>query len=447
MSIPDWSYAQGYYDELLQAEGVYIRTDPVKGKGLFTRAAIAQGALALQEEALCCAQNVDEARLLLPVCAKCLVSLETPAEIVARHTGVPVAKAAAAMPQHATFARRPTRVPCEHAGKGCATLFCSETCRDAAWRTHHYAACAGGMTSGERAALAEFMAGEWTVGGIDLSDTHVLALTFMATVATRMRLHGLPAETAYSPTAQLIRSPISKFAFTYLLVAEYEEEMKKEAATDAERAAWAARTPAQRWAHFARYRDSAEEDPIAAHASVGCGDKAAVIAKSWALMVAALRISDKDRAYFTVERWSELLGAVLLNGQERSPNSSYTEYMSHVKKLDQAALKSYHRGLRAQGHNPSGFDTSTRGQGIYTIGACFNHSCAPNVQVSYAAANDETLVVHALRDIEPEEELFISYIDEDAPFPERQQQLYEHYLFTCLCTKCTADAEARVSSE
>jgi hypothetical protein len=58
------------------------------------------------------------------------------------------------------------------------------------------------------------------------------------------------------------------------------------------------------------------------------------------------------------------------------------------------------------------------------------------VQVQYGEGDDEMINVVTLRKIKKDEELFISYIDEKAPIQQRQQHLFEHYLFTCACTKC-----------
>jgi hypothetical protein len=38
------------------------------------------------------------------------------------------------------------------------------------------------------------------------------------------------------------------------------------------------------------------------------------------------------------------------------------------------------------------------------------------------------------------DELCFSYIDEEAPFEERQRQLEKLYLFQCRCEKCTIEA-------
>ena len=73
-----------------------------------------------------------------------------------------------------------------------------------------------------------------------------------------------------------------------------------------------------------------------------------------------------------------------------------------------------------------------------------NHSCVPNVRVEYVdrGPNDAegrmgglSAVVRVLRPIAQGEELVQSYIDEDAPWVERQEALRD-YGFTCTCAKC-----------
>ncbi len=49
--------------------------------------------------------------------------------------------------------------------------------------------------------------------------------------------------------------------------------------------------------------------------------------------------------------------------------------------------------------------------------------------------------MRAARPIDRGEELFISYIDANAPFAERQRRLQFAYGFECQCQKCVAQAD------
>ncbi|KAF3938630.1 hypothetical protein ABW19_dt0203004 [Dactylella cylindrospora] len=72
--------------------------------------------------------------------------------------------------------------------------------------------------------------------------------------------------------------------------------------------------------------------------------------------------------------------------------------------------------------------------GIFPMSARLNHSCAPNVFHRYNPFINR-LTVHALRDIEPGEELLTSYIDICHPTVVRRQ-LLKHWGFRCRCTAC-----------
>ena len=63
-----------------------------------------------------------------------------------------------------------------------------------------------------------------------------------------------------------------------------------------------------------------------------------------------------------------------------------------------------------------------------------NHSCVPNAQISFDNAQAQA-ICKALCPILPGEEVTISYIENNAPFEERQKLLLQ-YGFTCTCKKC-----------
>lgn len=65
--------------------------------------------------------------------------------------------------------------------------------------------------------------------------------------------------------------------------------------------------------------------------------------------------------------------------------------------------------------------------------AKMNHSCEPNVKVTFSGSNK--VVAVAQRPVKAGEELRISYIDEFADY-EKRQKLIGEYLFTCNCPKC-----------
>jgi SET domain-containing protein len=66
-----------------------------------------------------------------------------------------------------------------------------------------------------------------------------------------------------------------------------------------------------------------------------------------------------------------------------------------------------------------------------------NHSCEPNVQVSYMRGDHSGAVI-ALRDLAEGEELCINYTDTQQSEELRRQSL-RHYGFQCECGKCVRE--------
>ena len=79
--------------------------------------------------------------------------------------------------------------------------------------------------------------------------------------------------------------------------------------------------------------------------------------------------------------------------------------------------------------------TSPRGSAVYLMGSMFNHSCDPNVDVTFPDNNALVSFV-AATDIPKNHEITISYIDASAGRAARQQQLSFAYGFQCTCPRC-----------
>ncbi|AIN98547.1 hypothetical protein LPMP_230970 [Leishmania panamensis] len=93
--------------------------------------------------------------------------------------------------------------------------------------------------------------------------------------------------------------------------------------------------------------------------------------------------------------------------------------------------------------SPSAFDWVLKGAGLYSLLACFNHSCVPNAAVSNVDGTHE-IVLKTTRPIQAGEPLTITYIPLSAGAmsrAERQRQL-RNYFFTCHCPRCTKEAGA-----
>ncbi|XP_042363613.1 histone-lysine N-methyltransferase SMYD3 [Plectropomus leopardus] len=73
------------------------------------------------------------------------------------------------------------------------------------------------------------------------------------------------------------------------------------------------------------------------------------------------------------------------------------------------------------------------GVGLYPSLSLLNHDCRPNCVMVFVGTK---LQLRAVRDINAEEELTISYIETLSITEDRQRQLEDQYLFTCHCQYC-----------
>jgi len=86
--------------------------------------------------------------------------------------------------------------------------------------------------------------------------------------------------------------------------------------------------------------------------------------------------------------------------------------------------------------------TGGTGSAAYLVASLFNHSCEPNLDVVFPR-NDATVALRAARDIEPGEQLSISYMDQGQPYAARQRHLRWAYGFACACALCREEGGAQ----
>ena len=79
------------------------------------------------------------------------------------------------------------------------------------------------------------------------------------------------------------------------------------------------------------------------------------------------------------------------------------------------------------------------GFGLYLAESIFDHSCWPNAATVFVGNQIE---VRALKKIEQDEPIYITYIDLMQPKPLRHKLLKEQYFFDCNCTKCKGDFDS-----
>eukprot|EP01012_Entosiphon_sulcatum_P021336 TRINITY_DN2613_c0_g1_i1.p1 TRINITY_DN2613_c0_g1~~TRINITY_DN2613_c0_g1_i1.p1 ORF type:complete len:424 (+),score=72.15 TRINITY_DN2613_c0_g1_i1:91-1362(+) len=407
-------YAAEYYDALTASEKVEVRFEPWKGKCLFAKSSFKTGDVVLAERKCVAVQNLDERIDRVPVCGYCLRSLESILANVDRvrrkmtlPKGAPERRVILASDLPYLDEQPPAKsLPCQGVIRGCFETYCSEQCRERAWQNDHAAICPLNLSPASLAGIRKFCENSWIQGGINYSDTFHVAFVIVATVMSAVKLGTKTAGEAWKPFSLFVTCPWDELKFEYLLNPEDEPE---------------------------------EEDQVS---------KEALLKEASEILKTIHQPAPDALFLFEPETISNLLGMILLNGQERTPPSPFLAYKNWLTATHpEVKVDDLVKNLCAPEHNDSNEDLlnySSRGQGIYAIGACMNHSCEPNVCVSYNSDNDETLYVTALRDIEADEELFISYIDEDGEYSHRQTQLFNHYRFHCACPKCIKEGEAQL---
>lgn len=78
---------------------------------------------------------------------------------------------------------------------------------------------------------------------------------------------------------------------------------------------------------------------------------------------------------------------------------------------------------------------SSSGSALYLLASLYNHSCEPNVNVTFPN-NDAVAVFTAARRIAAGEQLHITYTDVEQEADVRREYLAFAYGFTCQCVRC-----------
>lgn len=123
--------------------------------------------------------------------------------------------------------------------------------------------------------------------------------------------------------------------------------------------------------------------------------------------------------------------------------SSFAAWVKNVEQLDISEAGKEHvdrliNHLYAQLENTAGTFLDIEGSGLYSLQSKINHSCSPNAEIRFPFSN-HILQVVALRTIQEDEEICISYFDEcqiRRSRYSRQKYLQDYYLFRCECEKC-----------
>lgn len=151
--------------------------------------------------------------------------------------------------------------------------------------------------------------------------------------------------------------------------------------------------------------------------------------------------------WFTPDGFKSLLALIGTNGQGigTSPFSNWVKNVSSLElpnderiQVDKLIDRIYDDMEEVVGPY-----LNNEGSGLYILQSAVNHSCLPNATVEFPYSNS-VLVLRATRDIQPGEEICISYLSEcdlERSRHSRQNYLSSMYLFTCHCEKCLLQAD------
>ncbi|XP_076651451.1 SET and MYND domain containing, class 5 [Halictus rubicundus] len=150
--------------------------------------------------------------------------------------------------------------------------------------------------------------------------------------------------------------------------------------------------------------------------------------------------------WFTPDGFRSLLALIGTNGQGIG-TSAFSVWVKNVSALDlpreeRIFVDKLIDRIYSEMDEAVGVFLNNEGSGLYALQSAINHSCVPNAIVEFPFSNN-VLVLKAIRNIQPEEEICISYLDEcdqERSRHSRQKALRSLYLFVCRCDKCLSQA-------
>ncbi|XP_005104832.2 SET and MYND domain-containing protein 5 [Aplysia californica] len=355
-----------------------------KGKGLIARKSFKKGDVILEEKPVVCAQFSWNELYNYKACEFCLRSLEKAEKMAQRltgNTGVSLPHPECCQVDPSSFVQCPQ----------CQVVYCSPACRDAAFSLYHQVLCMGSSRE---------------------DPAHPLAV-----LGETWRSFHYPPETA---SIMLLAKMIA---------------MIKQASDKG--------SVLSMFSGFISHTVNQQEH--IAHKLLG--EKFKVQREVLREQLAAILYEEAAQEWFTPEGFNSLVALIGTNGQGIG-SSSFSSWVKATEQLslseqDKAELDNTVDKLYNDMWEVSGQFLDCEGSGLYQLQSASNHSCAPNAEVSFPHG-DHTLVMVALEDIEPEQEINISYLswcDLDIGRHSRHKALRENYLFQCSCQMCISQAD------
>ncbi|XP_012261874.2 histone-lysine N-trimethyltransferase SMYD5 [Athalia rosae] len=357
-----------------------------KGKGIVATRSFKEGEVIFQEKPIVCCQFSWNAEYGYSACDNCLKPLETATENVRRLTGKP--ELVLPYPECC-----PTKKELIVACPDCEVKYCSSECQEESLARYHQILCLRSSIHAER-------------------ERHPLSRLN----DTWKQMH-YPPETA---TVMLLARMVS-------LV---EQSSNKDATLST----------------FDQFcRRAVNETQQLSHNLLGekFMDQIDLLRE---MAISTLPIQSVHQ-WFTPHGFRKILALIGTNGQGIG-TSAFGEWVKNVSTLELSAdQRTQVHELIVQIYDDMeevvGSFLNNEGSGLYELQSAANHSCLPNAIVEFPYSNS-TLVLKAAKDIQAEEEICQSYLDECAlerSRYSRQKALSSLYLFVCKCDKCLSQAD------
>ncbi|XP_032674612.1 SET and MYND domain-containing protein 5 [Odontomachus brunneus] len=350
-----------------------------KGKGLFSKRAYKEGDVILEEKPVVCCQfswNSDYGYL---ACDHCLRPLETAEENAQRLTGNPnitLPHSECCETNKSLMTECPT----------CGTKYCSRECQDEAFQRYHSTLCLQSRVKDESHPLTQ------------LNETWK-QMHYPPETATIMLLARMVAMVNQANDKQDIYSMFSQFC----------------------------------------HRTVNDTHEIAHNL---LGEKFVGQIDVLREMIEKTLNLEYTAHWFTPDGFRSLLALVGTNAQGIG-TSAFSRWVKNVSALDlhkdqRIYIDKLIDRIYDDMEEVVGSFLNNEGSGLYILQSAVNHSCVPNAIVEFPYSNN-TLVLKAIRDIQPEEEICTSYLEEcelERSRYSRQKALSSLYLFVCRCDKC-----------
>ncbi|KAL1506485.1 hypothetical protein ABEB36_005844 [Hypothenemus hampei] len=164
-------------------------------------------------------------------------------------------------------------------------------------------------------------------------------------------------------------------------------------------------------------------------------------------MVANILPNPQISQFLTPEGFQSLLALIGTNAQGVG-SSPFSAWRQNVEKLnlsskDREKINNIVDTIYDDMYAHTGDFLNSEGVALYLKQSCINHSCDPNAEIKFLHNNSRLFLV-ALKDIQPDEEILISYLGEceiNRSRHSRRKLLMENYIFACECSKCLEEID------